>query len=105
MREIAWEVLRGIWESLGLNDDSIKAALGYDSSWQIFVGNLYPRCPQPDLTFGLPPHSDHGLLTILYQDGTVDGLEVKHLGKWLPIKPLPNSFLVNIGDHTEVSLL
>ncbi|ONK60868.1 uncharacterized protein A4U43_C08F23550 [Asparagus officinalis] len=101
-RGIAWELLKGIWESLGLEENSIKEALGYDSSWQIFVGNIYPPCPQPDLAVGLPPHSDHGLLSILYQDGTVDGLEVKHDGKWVRVMPLPNSFLINTGDHTEI---
>ncbi|XP_059067830.1 jasmonate-induced oxygenase 3-like [Cryptomeria japonica] len=30
--------------------------------------NYYPVCPQPDLTFGISPHSDAGGITILLQN-------------------------------------
>ena len=30
--------------------------------------NHYPKCPQPDKTLGVIPHSDLSILTILYQD-------------------------------------
>ncbi|KAK8316678.1 hypothetical protein V6Z11_A13G055800 [Gossypium hirsutum] len=50
---------------------------------------------------GLPPHSDHGLLTLLIQN-QIGGLQVQHKGKWVNIDPIPNSFLANIGDHIEI---
>ncbi|TXG52727.1 hypothetical protein EZV62_021896 [Acer yangbiense] len=67
---------------------------------QFFVINLYPPCPQPELAMGLPPHSDHGLLIILMQND-LQGLQVHHNGRWVSINPLPDSFIVNIGDHME----
>ncbi|MBA0720813.1 hypothetical protein Goshw_027129 [Gossypium schwendimanii] len=102
-REMASELLRGISESLGLEERYINEKLGVESSesHQLFVANMYPPCPQPELAMGLPPHSDHGLLTILMQNG-IQGLQVMHKGKWVLINPLPNSFLVNTGDHMEI---
>ncbi|OMO63566.1 Oxoglutarate/iron-dependent dioxygenase [Corchorus olitorius] len=67
----------------------------------IRCANLYPPCPQPELAMGLPPHSDHGLVTLLIQN-EIGGLQVKHQGKWINVNPIPNSFLANIGDHIEI---
>ncbi|KAH7655534.1 Thebaine 6-O-demethylase protein [Dioscorea alata] len=100
-RKMGKELLKAIWESLELKTDDIEAALDIKSCFQSIIGNFYPPCPQPELALGLPPHSDHGLLTILLQNG-INGLQVKHNNKWLHIKQLPNSFLVNIGDQMEL---
>ncbi|KAE8666783.1 putative ENTH/ANTH/VHS superfamily protein [Hibiscus syriacus] len=102
-RVIAGELLKGISESLGLEASYIneKIRVECSESHQLLVANMYPPCPQPELVMGLPPHSDHGLLTILMQNG-IDGLQVMHKGNWVSINPLPNSFLVNTGDHMEI---
>lgn len=76
--------------------------MNLDSGLQILVANLYPPCPQPELAMGMPPHSDHGLLTLLTQNG-ICGLQLLHNGKWVNVNAVPNSFLVNTGDHIEVS--
>lgn len=62
----------------------------------------YPPCFMPDKVLGLSPHSDKGTLGILMQEDDVPGLQIKHEGKWVPIKPLPGAFVVNVGDITEV---
>ncbi|GKV34399.1 hypothetical protein SLEP1_g42774 [Rubroshorea leprosula] len=41
-------------------------------------------------------------LTILLQINEVKGLQIKKDGKWVPTKPLPNAFIINIGDVLEV---
>ncbi|ESQ35104.1 hypothetical protein EUTSA_v10008010mg [Eutrema salsugineum] len=64
--------------------------------------NYYPPCPQPDQVIGLTPHSDSVGLTILLQVNDVEGLQIKKDGKWVPVKPLPNAFIVNIGDVLEI---
>ena len=51
---------------------------------------------------GLAPHSDATGLTILVQVNEVQGLQIKNKGKWVPIKPLPGSFIINIGDIIEI---
>lgn len=101
IRDLGRELFGGIWESLGLDDKYMSEFLNLDSSFQLIACNLYPPCPEPELAMGLPPHSDHGLLIFLYQNG-VDGLELKHDGKWVRVKPLPNCYLVNSGDHMEI---
>ncbi|KAK0577251.1 hypothetical protein LWI29_030243 [Acer saccharum] len=101
-REVASELLKGISKSLGLEESYINKTMDLESSsHQLLVVNLYPPCPQPELAIGLPPHSDHGLLTILMQNG-LQGLQVHHNGSWVSIDPLPDSFVVNIGDHMEI---
>ncbi|KAL6641226.1 hypothetical protein ACP70R_019407 [Stipagrostis hirtigluma subsp. patula] len=69
---------------------------------QIMMANCYPPCPQPELTLGLPPHSDYGLLTLLLQDQDVEGLQVMHGGRWLAVDPVPGSLIVNVGDQFEI---
>ncbi|KAI3923910.1 hypothetical protein MKW98_012699 [Papaver atlanticum] len=64
--------------------------------------NYYPPCPQPEHVIGLTPHSDGGGLTILLQLNEVDGLQIRRENIWVPIKPLPNAFVVNIGDILEI---
>lgn len=100
-RQVARKLLEGISESLGLVEGHIGKEMQWDSGFQIFIANLYPPCPQPEVAMGMPPHSDHGLLTLLLQN-EVGGLQIQHKGNWVNVDALPNSFLVNIGDHLEV---
>lgn len=62
--------------------------------------NYYPPCPQPDLTYGLPGHTDGNLITILLQD-EVAGLQVLRNDQWVAVDPVPNTFIVNIGDSMQ----
>lgn len=48
--------------------------------------------------FGVAPHTDFGVLTVLAQD-RVGGLEVQGLdGRWLDARPLDGTLVVNVGD-------
>lgn len=64
--------------------------------------NFYPPCPQPELTYGLPGHTDPNALTILLQDLGVAGLQVRKDGKWIAVNPHPNAFVINLGDQLQV---
>ena len=65
--------------------------------------NHYPPCPSPDLALGVGRHKDGGALTVLAQD-EVAGLEVKRKtdGEWIRVKPIPNSYIINVGDIIQV---
>ena len=63
--------------------------------------NHYPKCPQPDKTLGVIPHSDLSILTILYQD-EIGGLQVKQDGTWINILPCSDLLVVNVGDILQV---
>lgn len=104
IRNIVKYLLGGISESLGLDCLYIENAMNVESSFQLFVTNFYPPCPQSELTMGIPPHTDHGLLTFLISNG-VDGLQFKHKGKWRNARAPPGAFIVNIADHIEVGLI
>ncbi|KAI7730056.1 hypothetical protein M8C21_020007, partial [Ambrosia artemisiifolia] len=90
-------VMEAILESLGVTNETAI----FEQGSQLMMVNWYPACPQPQLTLGLPPHSDYGLLTLLLQD-QVEGLQIQHNDKWVTVKPIPNSFVVNIGDQFEI---
>ncbi|WP_421927303.1 isopenicillin N synthase family dioxygenase [Neoaquamicrobium sediminum] len=58
----------------------------------------YPTQPAEEGLFGSAPHTDYGFITLLAQDD-VGGLEVKNKnGDWVPAPPIPNSFVMNVGD-------
>lgn len=99
VRGLVLRLLEAISESLGLEKDYIEKALGKQA--QHMALNYYPPCPQPELTYGLPGHTDPNLITILLQDD-VPGLQVLSNGKWIPVDPIPNTFIVNIGDQMQV---
>ncbi|GJN03814.1 hypothetical protein PR202_ga21295 [Eleusine coracana subsp. coracana] len=102
-RDLLLQLAKAISGSLGLDGGRISEALNFDACFQILVGNHYPAYTGPgDLGVGLPAHSDHGLLTLLFQDGSVDGLQVEHDGEWHLAKPLPGAFFVIAGDQLEI---
>jgi isopenicillin N synthase-like dioxygenase len=51
--------------------------------------------------FGVGPHTDFGVLTVLCQDD-VGGLQVENLeGHWIEAPPIPGTLVVNVGDLLE----
>lgn len=77
----------------------------FDEGWQSMRMNYYPPCPQPENVIGLSPHSDSVALTILLQINDMEGLQIRKDNMWIPVTPLPDAFIVNIGDILEVSNL
>lgn len=101
IRELCQNMLRYIAMSLGLNEDAFENMFG--EAVQAVRMNYYPPCSRPDLVLGLSPHSDGSALTVLQQgrDGSV-GLQILRHNTWVPIRPIPNAFVINIGDTIEV---
>ena len=65
-------------------------------------GSLQYYPPQPDGAeedqFGVAPHTDFGVLTVLCQD-EIGGLQIQRRdGEWVAMPPIPGTFVVNIGD-------
>jgi len=94
-------ILRAMSKALGLNEDYIVAQFSNKApSFARF--NYYPPCPRPDLVFGVKPHSDSGVLTILLMDKDVGGLQVLRDGAWHNVPTNPHRLLINIGDFVEI---
>lgn len=100
VRELGIRIQGLISESLGLEKDHISNVLG--AQGQHMAVNYYPPCPEPELTYGLPGHTDPNALTILLQDLDVCGLQVLKDGRWVAVNPHPNAFVINIGDQLQV---
>ncbi|XP_030451339.1 codeine O-demethylase-like [Syzygium oleosum] len=63
--------------------------------------NYYPSCSRPNLGVGVSPHSDGSSFTFLPQDDEITSLQIKHHRRWVPVKPIPNAIVVNIGDVVD----
>jgi isopenicillin N synthase-like dioxygenase len=89
-------------------------ALSLDLPWGYFEPTLtehvsslrllhYPPHPNADPAreVGCGAHTDWGAITILAQD-EIGGLEIQLPdSRWVPARPLPGAFIVNIGDMMQ----
>ncbi|KAL5577102.1 hypothetical protein UlMin_018801 [Ulmus minor] len=91
LESVALKLLYQMAKALGMDPDDIKEL--FEGGWQSMRMNYYPPCPQPDLVVGL---------TILLQINEMEGLQIRKDGMWVPVKPIPNAFIVNIGDVLEI---
>ncbi|GFP92174.1 protein srg1 [Phtheirospermum japonicum] len=99
--ELCGKLMKVFSTNLGLKEEYLQEAFGEDLGACMRV-NYYPKCPQPDLTLGLSAHSDPGGMTILFPDENVSGLQVRRGDNWVTVKPIPNAFIVNLGDQLQV---
>ncbi|KAL2343557.1 hypothetical protein Fmac_004842 [Flemingia macrophylla] len=100
LKNLAIQIIDLMAKALTVDIKEIRELFG--EGIQSMRMNYYPPCPQPELVMGLNPHSDGGGLTILLQANEVEGLQIKKDGSWVPIKPLPNAFIINLGDMLEI---
>ncbi|KAH9723509.1 protein SRG1 [Citrus sinensis] len=103
LKSLAMNLISKMGKVLNIKDEELREF--FDNGFQSMRMNYYPPCPQPEKVMGLTPHSDGSALTILLQINEVEGLQIKNDGKWIPITPLPNAFIVNIGDTLEVIIM
>ncbi|KAL7264283.1 hypothetical protein ACSBR1_002276 [Camellia fascicularis] len=60
----------------------------------------YPRCSEENRAWGIDAHTDSSVISILYHD-EVGGFEVYKDGNWLPVKPIPNTLVLLLGDMMQ----
>ncbi|RWW66013.1 hypothetical protein BHE74_00026641 [Ensete ventricosum] len=102
VRRLGFRILRAISLSLELEEGYMAKVLGEQE--QHMAVNYYPKCPEPELTYGLQAHTDPNALTILLQDPNVAGLQVLKDGKWIAVNPQPDALVINIGDQLQVPI-
>ncbi|XP_044497456.1 protein SRG1-like [Mangifera indica] len=100
LRDLAMKILNQMAKALGMESEYVKEL--FEEGRQNIRVNYYPPCPQPELAIGINPHSDGGGLTVLLQINEVNGLQIKKNGMWVPVKPLPGAFIINIGNILEI---
>ncbi|KAK7273940.1 hypothetical protein RIF29_15008 [Crotalaria pallida] len=101
VENLAYKLLELILLSLGLAGDKFHGC--FKDQLSMVRLNHYPPCPFPDIALGVGRHKDPSALTVLAQDD-VGGLQVKRKsdGEWIPVKPTPDAFIINVGDIVQV---
>ncbi|XP_062086499.1 2-oxoglutarate-dependent dioxygenase 19-like [Humulus lupulus] len=100
-REISTVLMRAISETLGLEANCLEKATNWDEGLHLLASNYYPPCPDPDQALGLLPHTDSGLINFIFQND-VGGLQILHKGKYVRWKAMPNTIIVDLGDHMQI---
>ncbi|KAL3500435.1 hypothetical protein ACH5RR_039528 [Cinchona calisaya] len=99
MKELAGQILLLILKSLDVSEEDLSWKL--PMSEDILQLNSFPACPHPESTFGLAPHTDSMLLTILHQSDK--GLQIFRDGfGWATVPPIPGAFVVNLGNIMDI---
>lgn len=105
-REVTGVVLASVARLLGLHEGRFVGMMDEGVAMTHARFNYYPRCPEPDRVFGLKPHSDASVITVVLIDDVVGGLQVQKPndddGVWYNVPIVPNALLVNVGDVTEI---
>jgi isopenicillin N synthase-like dioxygenase len=61
-----------------------------------------PEQARDEKAFGVAPHTDYGMITLLTQD-PIGGLELrKRDGEWIGAPFIPGTFVINLGDMFKV---
>lgn len=98
VHRVAFELMRGFAVGLDLDEDFFLKNCDRPLSRASFV--YYPAQDEDcgEKQFGVAPHTDFGVLTILCQDDT-GGLQVQDIkGDWLHATPIDGTLVVNVGD-------
>ncbi|KAJ0961946.1 hypothetical protein J5N97_029774 [Dioscorea zingiberensis] len=103
LKSVSRCLFEAIAKNLGLLNPEVFCGVLKDD--QRMRMTYYPPCPKANQVLGFNPHSDASGLTLLLQVRDVQGLQIKRKGKWLPVQPLENALVVNIGDALEVNLI
>ncbi|PWA67117.1 Non-heme dioxygenase N-terminal domain-containing protein [Artemisia annua] len=78
-------------EGLGVKSDKLKELTCLEG--RVSVSHYYPQCPQPELTLGITPHTDPGVLTVLVQNKVGGLLQVKYGEDWAAVEAVPGAIL------------
>ena len=96
--EVAICLMRGFAIGLGLDEHFFLRTTSAPLSRASYV--FYPNQPE-DMDhdqFGVGPHTDFGVLTVLCQD-SLGGLQIENInGDWVHAPPIDGTLVVNVGD-------
>lgn len=96
--EVAEHLMRGFALGLGLDERFFLRSNDKPMSRNSFVYYPHQGAEAAADQFGVGPHTDFGVLTVLCQDN-VGGLEVRDIaGNWIAAPPIDGTLIVNVGD-------
>lgn len=95
---VAYHLMRGFAVGLGKDEGFFLGKTDQPLSRASFTYYPPQDVSQNSDQFGVGPHTDFGVLTVLCQD-EVGGLQVQNIrGEWVTAPPVPGSLVVNVGD-------
>jgi isopenicillin N synthase-like dioxygenase len=99
MERLARDMFRLFASGLGLDEDYFVPSIGKPAS--VMNVNFYAAAGPGEGGSGIGAPSDYEAFAILWQDAN-GGLEVENAaGSWIPVPPIEDTFVVNIGDLME----
>lgn len=104
--QVARRVLRAMARVLGFGEGFFLGHVG-EKGGTYARFTYYPPCPRPDLVYGLKPHTDNSVVTVLLLDRDVGGLQVllrgPGPGRWVDVPVLArDELLVVVGEEMEI---
>jgi polar amino acid transport system ATP-binding protein len=93
-------LVAAIAQSLELDEDYFARRYTAEPLVLFRIFNYPAPTPESVGVWGVGEHTDYGLLTLLLQDDN-GGLEVRTDAGWIDAKPIPGSFVCNIGDMLD----
>lgn len=106
---LSLKIMEAICVSLGLENRHLEKCF-YPHHTSFLRLNYYPvvdpladidKDDKEDAGLGVHHHTDSGAVTILCQDN-IGGLQVFKDNYWLPIEPINDALVINIGDMIQV---
>jgi isopenicillin N synthase-like dioxygenase len=101
--ELARRLVRAVAMSLDLPENFFDAM--YRHMGGTLMYNYYPpsgSVPMKATQWNFSPHTDYGVVTLLLQDA-LGGLEARNADEeWIPVPPVPGTFVVNLGDTLQM---
>lgn len=100
MTRVSDALLAALGRALGLDTDYLQARMAQPLTNMTLL-NYPPQAPSDD-SWGIHPHKDFNLLTLLAHD-PVGGLELRRRdGQWISADCPPGALVVNVGDMLEL---
>lgn len=100
LEKLTMTILEQMAKALKMDSNEMREL--FSGCYQTMRLNYYPPCPKAEQVVGFSQHSDADALTIVLQLNETEGLQIRKDGKWIPVKPIHNAFVVNIGDIMEI---
>ncbi|KAG7535332.1 Non-hem dioxygenase N-terminal domain [Arabidopsis thaliana x Arabidopsis arenosa] len=97
-KKLSERILGYLSEGLGLPREALIQGLGGESTEYVMRINNYPPDTKPDLTLGVPEHTDIIGITIIITN-EVPGLQIFKDDRWFDVHYIPSAITVNIGDQ------
>lgn len=101
LSQLAIRLVRAFAAALGQPENVFEQIYAPDPVYLLKIIR-YPGREATESDQGVGAHKDGGFVTVLLQD-VQEGLEVEYAGGWISAPPIPNTFVVNIGEILELA--